>query len=79
MSDKDILQFFIDAEDPVLGTGDIADFLDFSNRGARERLYKLSDKGLVDYRKLGRVPAWWITERGRAYLAGELDASEIED
>ena len=78
VSDKEILKFFEDADDPILGTGDVAELLDFSKRGARERLYKLTDKGLIDYRKIGRVPAFWITDKGRAYLEGDLDADELD-
>lgn len=78
VSDKEILQYFEDSEDPVLGTGDIADFLDFSDKGARKRLHKMAENGLLDNRKLGRVPAWWITDKGRAYLRGDLDAAELE-
>lgn len=77
VSDKEILEFFQEEDDPVLGTGDVAELLGFSKRGARDRLYKMADNGLIDYRKLGRVPAFWITDKGRAYLKGDLDESDL--
>lgn len=69
VSDKEILQFFIDSDDPVLFTGEVADFLDFSLGGARDRLKDLSSRDLLDMKKGGRVPVWWITDEGRSFVA----------
>lgn len=44
----------------------------------RTRLRKLHEHGLVDYYD-DESGIYQITERGRAYLEGELDASDIVD
>ena len=68
VSDAEILEFFEDTVDPFLTTAEIADLLDFSNEGARKRLYDMADEGLLDYKRVGRSPAWWLTDEGKAYL-----------
>lgn len=78
MDDREILRHFQESPDPILFTGEVADLLGFSNKGAIMRLEKLEDSGMLDSKRAGRVPAWWLTDRGRAYLAGDLDASELD-
>ncbi len=57
--DEDILDIFRDASDPFLGTGEVADVLDYSPQGASKRLDelvadgKLSRKSLVTPRSTG--------------------------
>jgi DNA-binding Lrp family transcriptional regulator len=50
VSDREILQIFEDATDPFLSTSEVADGLDFSNEGARKRLYSLAEEGLLQYK-----------------------------
>lgn len=68
VSDSEILRFFQESEDPFVTTNEVADFLDFSNHGARKRLYSLAEDGLIDYKKVGRSPAWWLTDEGEQFI-----------
>lgn len=79
VDDKEILEVFEESPDPFLFTGEVADGIDFSTRGTLNRLHELAEKGLIDTKRSGKVPGWWLTDRGRAYLAGDLDAADLED
>jgi predicted ArsR family transcriptional regulator len=68
VSDAEILRFFEESSDPFLTTVEVAEFLGFSNEGARKRLYDLADEGLIDFKRVGRSPAWWITNSGRELI-----------
>lgn len=68
MEDREILRFFYDSEDPFQFTGEVADFLGFSNNGARKRLRALERKGLLNSKTGGRVPAWWLADEGTKML-----------
>ncbi|MFC6720883.1 winged-helix domain-containing protein [Natrialbaceae archaeon GCM10025810] len=49
-----------------------------SYRTIHRRLKQLHEKGLVE--KVDEERGWYIiTDKGRAYLAGEIDASELEN
>lgn len=49
-----------------------------SNRTIKRRLKKLHDWGLVDL--INEKSSYYaITEKGREYLSGDLNASELED
>jgi len=73
VSDIEMLRYMRDCDAPVVGTSEMADEFGYSTAtGARKRLYKLKADGLVDSKKLGRVPAWWITDAGIA----KLDAAD---
>ena len=71
VDDMDILQVFVESDDPVLFTGEVADEIGFSNQGTLPRLRKLADKGYLNHKIGGKVPVWWITEEGRQYLIQE--------
>ena len=79
MSDEEILEFFSESDDPFLTTGEVADFLDFSNQGTLKRLYKLEDAELIATKRAGKVPGWWITDKGRKFLAGDLAEEDIPE
>lgn len=68
VSDAEILQLFEDADEPILSTSDVADLIDFSNRGANTRLYRLHDQGHLGLKQAGKTNVWWITDAGREYL-----------
>ena len=68
VSDHDILKFVADCDDPFVTTSEVADFLGFSNEGARKRLYSLADDDYLDFKRVGRSPAWWITQNGLDYI-----------
>jgi predicted ArsR family transcriptional regulator len=72
VSDAEILRYIRDSDAPVVGTSEVADAFGYStNTGARKRLQQLDADGLVASKKLGRVPAWWITEAGRESLTDD--------
>ncbi len=50
----------------------------FSQRTVKRRLKLLEDYGYVE-RILGQQGYYQITDKGRAYLAGNLDAEELEN
>ena len=50
--------------------------LDYSKAHVSRRLAKLQDAGLVIRVETG---VYEITDQGRAYLAGELDAEDLEE
>lgn len=75
VSDREILSVFVDAADPVLSAPEVADQLSIGKQGTYQRLRELEEKGALDSKKIARGRAWWITETGERYLAGELDAS----
>lgn len=69
VSDDKILRFIRDHEDPVVTTGEVQEYLGFSSSGGTlKRLKSLADDDLIDFKKSGKVPMWWITEEGRNYL-----------
>lgn len=69
VSDQEILKLFSQSPEHFLTTSEAAEYLEFSNEGARKRLYALAEEGLVDFKKVGRNPAWWLTDEGREFLA----------
>ena len=78
VSDEEILAVFEQAADPVLSAPEVADRLRIGEQGTYQRLRELEEKGAVDSKKIARGRAWWITEAGEQYLAGELDASDLD-
>lgn len=52
--------------------------IDFKISHIRNRVRELHDQGLVEYYDENRG-IYQITEKGRAYLAGELDAEDLEN
>lgn len=59
----------------ILSTAVLAKNLDYSRSWVSERLSGLLAEGLVESVDEGY---YRITDRGRAYLAGELDAADLE-
>lgn len=68
IEDTEFLRAFVEAEEPVLGTAELADKFSFSNQGVAKRLNDLEDRGLVASKNLGNAKAWWITDAGREEL-----------
>lgn len=79
VDDVDILRVFEEAGDPFLFTGEVAEALDFSGSGALKRLKKLDSKGLITSKRSGKVPGWWITDKGRAVLSGDVTDVDLEE
>jgi len=79
VSDTEILRIFEESDDPFLFTGEVADKLGFSNNGAAARLKELAERDLLNVKRAGRIPAWWLTDRGREFLAGDLDEDDLPE
>lgn len=74
-ADDRILETLADS-DLVLSPRVLSTNTDYSRHYLSTRLGELRDSGLVDRVDEG---LYQITDRGRAYLDGELDASELEE
>jgi len=68
VEDSEILQIFLDSEDPVLFTGEVADEIGFSNQGTLPRLHGLADRDLLKSKDGGRTIVWWLTDEGREFI-----------
>lgn len=79
VSDEEILQRFVDGDDPVYSASQIADGLEIGTAATDRRLREFQEQGWVDSKKIGPSRAWWITDDGRNHLAGELDVSGSEE
>lgn len=75
VSDETIIRIFEEAEDPFLSTTEVADQLDYSQPGIRDRLYRLSDSGLLDTKETGGTRIWWLSEE---FTSGNLGISNLE-
>ncbi|WP_240471241.1 hypothetical protein [Halorubrum tropicale] len=73
MEDREILQIFLDSEDPVLFTGEVADEIGFSNQGTLPRLHALADRDLLESKDGGRTIVWWITNDGREFIKNSAE------
>ena len=71
ISDREILLIFVESDDPVLFTGEVADEIGFSNQRTLPRLRDLEEKGLLESKSGGRVPVWWLRDKGRKSLKTE--------
>lgn len=71
VSDPEILQIFVEAEDPFLSTSEVADQLGFSNPGTLDRLEELFKQDYLRKKKVGNSYAWWVTETGIAFASEE--------
>lgn len=60
----------------VLGPTVVSDNLDISRSHASKRISLLVEHGLLEQLAEGK---YRITDRGRSFLQGELDASDLED
>lgn len=78
VDDREILGFVEESTDPVVTTAEVADRFDFSNSGILKRLHPLSDAELLESKEAGRTFVWWITDRGRDYLEGDLDGEDLK-
>ncbi|PSP76166.1 MarR family transcriptional regulator [Halobacteriales archaeon QS_1_68_20] len=74
-ADDYILELLADS-DLVLSPAVVAYNIDYTRNYVTGRLSTLTEAGLVERPDSGM---YRITETGRAYLAGELDASELEE
>jgi predicted transcriptional regulator len=78
-ADDRILEFLLnEGNEPIVATAAVVEMnVDYQRTHVNNRLRELRDAELVEYYDEGRA-AYRITDRGRAYLAGEPDADELE-
>jgi hypothetical protein len=61
VTDKDLLDVFRDAEDPVLSTAEVAESVPIKRRGTLNRLRDLEDAGDLESKQIGgRNTVWWL-------------------
>ena len=73
-TDDRVLELLAES-DLILTPAVIAKNLDYTRNWVSRRIGKLGDVGLVEPVDSGY---YRITDRGRAYLVGEIDADELE-
>nr|WP_238392144.1 winged helix-turn-helix domain-containing protein [Halorussus amylolyticus] len=71
----DYILEILDESDLILSPSIIAVNLDYTRNWVSKRLGKLREAGLVERLNEGH---YRITEKGREYLAGEIEADELE-
>ena len=79
-ADDTILEFLLnEGNRPLSATPAVVEAnTDYKISHIRNRMRKLHEAGLVEYYD-ENSGIYRITDRGRAYLAGELDADDLED
>lgn len=79
-ADDRILEFLLnEGNEPLVATPAMVEMnIDYKIAHIRNRLRELQLAGLVEYFDEDRG-AYQISERGRSYLAGELDAEDLEE
>ncbi|NEU59194.1 winged helix-turn-helix domain-containing protein [Halorussus sp. MSC15.2] len=78
-ADDYILEFLLNEgnKEIVATPSVIAENIDFNSGYVRQRISKLLDAGLIEYHSEPQG-MYQITQKGRDYLAGDLDAEELE-
>jgi len=70
VDDTEILQEIASHPDPVVTAPELAERLNYSADGIRNRLRELESDGSVMRREVGaRATVWWITTDGRQRLS----------
>ena len=70
----DILRVFVVSTDPAFVSAEIAEQFDITVEGARHRLDKLVERGLLAKKKPGeRTVVYWATEKGKKYYEQHAD------
>lgn len=70
------LEEVADTRLPVQSPAVIAYNLDYTQRNVIEQLGELTDAGLVEKHEEGRYS---VSERGRAFLRGDVEVSDLEE
>ncbi|ELZ50729.1 phage PhiH1 repressor protein [Halorubrum distributum JCM 9100] len=79
-ADDTILEFLLnDGNKPLNASPTFVEAnIDYKISHIRSRMRKLHESGLIEYYDEDRG-LYRITDRGRDYLSGELDAEDLED
>jgi len=84
VTDRDLLDVFRDAEDPVLSTAEVAGAVPIKRRGTLNRLRDLEDAGDLESKQIGgRNTVWWLaglmdTESGRSETPAEPPTTDAD-
>lgn len=78
-ADDTILEFLLNSpNDPLIATPRVIEAnIEYKIATVRTRIRELYQAGLVDYVNEEQA-LYTITDKGRAYLSGELDAADLE-
>jgi len=68
-SDAEILKAVALSPHPVVVTSELENELEMTRQGIHKRLEDLEEKGYVDSAMKAASRVWWITDKGRKYLA----------
>ncbi|WP_439028495.1 helix-turn-helix domain-containing protein [Haloarchaeobius sp. DT45] len=77
VSDFEILSIFTSSGEHVLSASEVTDELPIGQTGTYRRLKSLSERGLLETKKVGQGRAWWITDEGRKFLE-EADPEDFD-
>lgn len=62
-ADSEIVAIFEDSDDPAFFAGEIADAIGYTDEGARDRLDKLVQEGVLERKKAGkRSMVYWLSD-----------------
>jgi predicted transcriptional regulator len=68
IDDLSVLETFLSSSEPAFVPSEVAENLDVTTEGARNRMNKLAERGLLEKKKPGqRTVMYWITEEGTQY------------
>lgn len=68
ISDLELLEVFVAAQDPAFVPSEIAEHFDVTEQTARNRLSQIHEKGYLASKKPGeRTILYWITEEGHQH------------
>lgn len=66
--DEEVLEYFVEGDDPAYGTTEIAEDLGYTQAGMHKRLIGLRKAGLLRSKDVGSTLIWWISPKGESYL-----------
>jgi predicted ArsR family transcriptional regulator len=79
ISDRQILNVLAEADDPWLTTSEIADKLDYSNQGIKQRLKELAEDGDLCSKRAGISWVWWLPIYSQVSLNFSLEDFQDEE
>jgi predicted ArsR family transcriptional regulator len=79
-SAEDIIEIFVQSPEPAFVASEIAESLDASTQGARNRLERLVEQGHLAKKSPGaRTTMYWLTPQGHRYYATQSDDGDGND
>lgn len=66
VTDEELIQVFLDSDDPVLSTKEVTDQVPLARRSVYDRLSALRAGGQLQAKQIGgRNTVWWITAENK--------------